>query len=178
MTPIPKPNQTHHVPGCETTYEITGRKEIVFERTYDAPAARVFRAFSDAKRVGDWWGSPGATLQVDAWDVRTGGSWRITETMPDGKKATFSGAFNLVEVPTRIETQLMYGTGMMARKFAIKETYEFIESNGKTLLRLIAHYPMGMALKGMLATGMDQPGKYTDGSRHQWRLDRLGGLLA
>lgn len=173
MTPKPTLNETQQVPGCKTTYRLTGKKQIVFERTYAASAERVFAAFADAERVAEWWGSPGATLDVQTWDVRTGGSWQIIETMPNGKKATLGGDFASVEEPTRIESTLVYGTGAMARKFGVQELYEFIEKDGKTLLRLTSTYPMGMALKGMLSVGMDQPGKNLDGSRHQWRLDRL-----
>lgn len=166
------------IAGSETTYALRGKREIVFERTYDAPPERVFALFCDPKLVPQWWGSAGARLVVEEMDVRPGGRWRFVETDAKGKTSTFHGEYAEVTPPTRVVSTLRYGAGFASALFpAIQETYEFIRVGDKTLLRLTSSYPMGAALKGMMSVGMDAPGGRTEGSRHQWRLDRLAALV-
>lgn len=161
-----------------TTYQIRGTREIVFERAYDAPPERVFAAFTDPSLVARWWGSAGAKLVVEAMDVRAGGKWRFVETDAKGRTSTFHGEYLDVTPPARIVATLRYGAGLASKLFpAIEETYEFLPHGAGTLLRLTSSYPMGAALKGMLNVGMDDPGGRTEGSRHQWRLDRLAALV-
>lgn len=163
---------------AQTTYQIRGKREIVFERVYDAPPERVFAAFCDPKLVARWWGSAGAKLVVETMDVRPGGAWRFVETDAKGKRSTFSGNYVEVKPPSRIVSTLRYGAGLASKLFpVIQETYEFAPHGAGTLLRLTSTYPMGAALQGMISVGMDEPGGRTDGSRHQWRLDRLGALV-
>lgn len=165
-------------PGTKTTYELRGKREIVFEREYDAPPERVFTLFTDPKLVPQWWGSAGAKLVVEEMDVRAGGRWRFVETDAKGKKSTFHGEYHEVDAPTRIVATLRYGGGVASTLFpAIQERYEFVALGDRTLLRLTSTYPMGAALKGMLSVGMETAGGRTEGSRHQWRLDRLVRLL-
>lgn len=166
------------IPGSQTSYTLADKKQIVFERTYDAAPSEVFAAFCDPKLVPRWWGSVGSTLVVEEMDVRPGGKWRFVETDAKGKKSTFSGVYDVVDAPRRIEATFRYGAGVVAAIMPIvHETYEFIPHEGKTRLRLTSVYPMGAALKGMLSVGMDAPGKNIEGSRHQWRLDRLATLV-
>lgn len=101
------------IAGSQTTYQLTGKKEIVFERTYDAPPERVFAAFCDPKLVPQWWGSVGAKLVVETMDVRPGGKWRFTETDAKGKKSVFHGEYKDVVPPTRIVSTFRYGGGIM-----------------------------------------------------------------
>ena len=162
-----------HVPGSSTTYRLHGKRDVVFERSYPAPPAQVFSTFCDAELVGKWWGSQGAKLEVIEMDVRTGGGWRFVETDAKGKKSTFHGEYREVEPGRRIVSTLCYGASAASKLFAVRETYEFLPSEGGTLLRLTSSYPMRPALKGMLSVGMETPGDFTEGSRHQWRLDRL-----
>jgi uncharacterized protein YndB with AHSA1/START domain len=109
--------------------------------------------------------------------VRTGGKWRFIETDAKGKRSVFHGEYKEVAPPSRIVSTFRYGGGIMGALMSFQETYEFIAQGEKTLLRLSSVYPMGAALNGMLNVGMDAPGKYTEGSRHQWRLDRLAALV-
>ena len=164
------------IAGSKTTYEVRGKREIVFERTYGAAPERVFAAFCDPALVSRWWGSAGAKVEVVAWDVRPGGKWRIRETDATGKRSTFHGEFVEVQSPARIVATFCFGGGIGSALFAFRETYEFAAVEAGTRLRLTSIYPMGAALKGMLSVGMDAPGGYTEGSRHQWRMDRLAAL--
>lgn len=170
-------HEMQSVEGCKTKYRISGKKEVTFERTYDAAPATVFAAFTDKARVDSWWGSSGSKLEIHEMDVKPGGKWMFIETDARGKKSTFHGEYKEIEEPNRIVMTLCYGKGAASKLFAIEETYEFQAIGKQTLLRLTSRYRMGFAMKGMLSVGMEEPGKFTDGTRHQWRLDRLEKIV-
>lgn len=169
-----KQGSTTIVTGTRTSYRQTGEREIVFERVYDAPRDAVFTAFCDPRRIPDWWGASDAKTKVESMDVRTGGAWRFTQKDRQGNAHTFSGVYREVDAPKRIVSTLEYG---MPGAPLIEETYEFVAQGSKTLLRVTSRYPSGAALGGMLSVGMDAPGPWTEGSRHQWRLERLAALV-
>ncbi|HLW90291.1 MAG TPA: SRPBCC domain-containing protein [Roseiarcus sp.] len=57
---------------------------IVMEREFAAPPAVVFRAFSEAEALRQWYGPDGFTITVLAMDFRVGGLFRFTMHAPDG----------------------------------------------------------------------------------------------
>lgn len=162
------------VTGTQTSYQRTAEGEIVFERLYDAPRDAVFKVFWDPKRIPDWWGQPDVTTKVEVMEVRKGGAWRFTQKDAKGTMHAFSGVYREVDAPKRVVLSLEYGVPGAP---VIEETYEFSEQGPKTLLRVTSKYPSGSALGGMLSVGMDAPGPWIEGSRHQWRLERLAALV-
>jgi uncharacterized protein YndB with AHSA1/START domain len=48
-------------------------KELTLTRSYDAPRERVWRAWTDAKLVAQWWGPDGFSAPVCEVDARPGG---------------------------------------------------------------------------------------------------------
>lgn len=162
------------VPGTKTTWMQKGEREIVFERLYDAPRKAVFDAFCDPKRIPEWWGPPGTTTTVANMEVKIGGAWRFVHKDANGQTHIFSGIYRDVTPPSKLVSTLLYGD---AADLTIIETYEFLEEGRKTLLRVTSMYPFAGALGGMLAVGMDQSGGWVEGSRHQWRLERLAKLV-
>jgi uncharacterized protein YndB with AHSA1/START domain len=49
-------------------------KELTLARTFDAPRERVWKAWTDAKLVAQWWGPHGFTAPVCEVDARPGGA--------------------------------------------------------------------------------------------------------
>jgi len=48
-------------------------KEFVFSRTVDAPRDLVWKAYSEAERLAQWWGPKGCKVIVGSLDFRPGG---------------------------------------------------------------------------------------------------------
>ena len=70
------------------------------ERTFDAPADRVFHAWSDPRQLERWaWGSIGHDVTADV-DLRVGGTYRIAMTQSDESTVAFEGTYEDV-VPGR-----------------------------------------------------------------------------
>ena len=78
-----------------------GRQTIAFTREFEAPAARVFEAHTDADLIAQWIGPRGTTLRMREFDPRTGGSWSYVVAGKGGEWA-FHGSFHEVTAPRRI----------------------------------------------------------------------------
>ena len=77
-------------------------REIVVVRVFDAPRALVFKAWTDPKRLAEWWGPKGFTNPVCEADPRPGGKWRIVMRGPDGADYPHGGQYLEVTPPERI----------------------------------------------------------------------------
>lgn len=71
-------------------------------RRFPAKPERVFRAFTDPKRLVRWWGPKGFTVPVCEMDVQPGGRWLTTMRSPDGDDYTVSGIYKAIEPPSRL----------------------------------------------------------------------------
>jgi len=87
---------------------MTGR-ELTTTRVLDAPRERVFRAFSEAEHLAQWWGPQGFTNTFQEFDLRAGASWRYVMHGPNG--ADYPNESVVVEVvkPERIVLEHVSG---------------------------------------------------------------------
>jgi uncharacterized protein YndB with AHSA1/START domain len=87
------------------TSHTTGGDTIVQEIRIDAPAARVFEAFTDPGARATWWQAPDGrfrTTHVES-DLRPGGKWSMRGTRQDGGPFIIQGEYRAVERPTLLE---------------------------------------------------------------------------
>jgi uncharacterized protein YndB with AHSA1/START domain len=82
--------------------------ELFIERTFDAPRDLVFRAWSEAEQLAQWWGPKGFGLRIVKLDFRPGGIFHHCSTTPNsgpGGGAEIFGIFLYREIvpPERIE---------------------------------------------------------------------------
>ncbi len=80
-------------------------REIVTTRIFAAPREEVFAAFADPQRLAQWWGPYGFTNTIHLFDLRPGGSWRLTMHGPDGADYPNQSEFTEVVPPQRIVFQ-------------------------------------------------------------------------
>jgi uncharacterized protein YndB with AHSA1/START domain len=79
-----------------------GEPVIILRRTFDAPRALVWTAFTDPKHVVRWYGGHAFTSPVCTMDVRPGGRWRHTMRTPSGKDFELDLVFVEVVRPERL----------------------------------------------------------------------------
>jgi len=77
-------------------------QQLTITRILDAPRELVFQAWTDPKRVAQWWGPKGFTTPVCELDVRPGGSILIHMRAPDGKVYPMTGVYREIVAPERI----------------------------------------------------------------------------
>jgi uncharacterized protein YndB with AHSA1/START domain len=149
--------------------------EVQVTRSFNAPCALVYRAYTEPKLLQRWLlGPPGWTMPVCEMDVRVGGAyrwrWRSNE---NGSEFGFSGEFREVEAGARLVHSERFdpgttGDGGMGGESQV--TVTFREQNGITTVTTQMKFASKEARDGALATGM------TDGMEQGYQL--LEGLLA
>ena len=60
-------------------------KVIAGTRTFDAPRALVFTAWTSPSILPQWWGPDGFSITTRSFDFRAGGVWRFVMHGPDGR---------------------------------------------------------------------------------------------
>ena len=78
-----------------------GQQTIEWSREFEAPAAAVFEAHTDAELVARWTGPRGTEVRMRHYDARTGGSWSYVVAGKGGEWA-FHGSFHEVTAPGRL----------------------------------------------------------------------------
>ena len=84
------------------TVEQTTANTLVLTRTFAAPRALVFRAWTDPARAAVWWGPQGFETLSCRMDVRAGGAWRIRMRSPQGSIHTKAGIYRQIVPPERL----------------------------------------------------------------------------
>jgi len=76
--------------------------KIVLTRTFDAPRALVWKAWTRPEQLMRWWGPRGFTAPVCKLDLRVGGSYLFCMRSPDGKDYWSAGVYRELVEPERI----------------------------------------------------------------------------
>lgn len=110
-------------------------REIGSVRIFKAPRALVWRAWTDPKHLGQWWGPIGFTTTTKEFDLRPGGKWLHTMHGPDGTDYR-----NDIEFTAVVEAELIEYDHGPSPKF--HTTVKFEESGeNETRLSMRALFP-------------------------------------
>ncbi|MGR8935896.1 MAG: SRPBCC family protein [Gammaproteobacteria bacterium] len=113
--------------------------ETVIERTFDAPRALVWRAWTDPEHVRQWWGPKGFDSACCEIELRVGSIFRLQMRAPDGNSYPCRGVFREIVAPERIvydstaDDSHACGAGLPPRS---RVTITFSECNNQTTLTL------------------------------------------
>jgi len=110
--------------------------EVNFTRVFDAPRRLVFKAWTDPKRVAQWWGPTGFTNPRCELDVRPGGAIRIDMRAPDGTVYPMSGVYQEIVEPERLVFTSIALDDAGNPLFENLNTVTFTEHAGKTTITL------------------------------------------
>lgn len=113
-------------------------RELVLNRTLDAPRALVFRAWTDPSHLARWFGPEGFTVPECKLDVREGGVWRTCMRSPDGNDYRVRGVYREIVKPERLVFTWAWEDESGATGHETLVTVTFAERAGRTMLR-VAH---------------------------------------
>jgi uncharacterized protein YndB with AHSA1/START domain len=123
-------------------------------REFDAPVEAVYRAHSDPELVKQWLGPRGYDMEVESYDLRTGGNYRYVHIDPAGNQFAFNGVFHVVR-PNEFIIQTFEFEGVP--DVVSIETLRFDDlGDGRTRLTGHSTYPSQEARDGMIASGMEK----------------------
>jgi uncharacterized protein YndB with AHSA1/START domain len=148
-------------------------REVKVARSFRAPRALVYRAYTEPDLVRRWLlGPPGWSMPVCEMDVRVGGRfrwrWRSDE---NGSEFGFTGTFREVQPASKIVHTEAYEPGTVGGGYPGAEaivTATFNEDGGITTVMTLIDFGTKEARDAAVATGM------TDGMEQSYQLlDRL-----
>ena len=146
------------------------KRELVMTRTFDAPRALVFEAWTERQHLERWQGAPqGFTVTTEQVDIRPGGAFRICMRSPEGVDHWLQGVYREVVAPERL---VFTHTWLDAERKPTTETLvtiTFAERGGKTDLTLsqsgFKSEESRAGHEGGWASTFDRLAEYLDGVR-------------
>lgn len=149
-------------------------REVQVTRTFKAPRALVFRAYTEPALVRRWMlGPPGWSMPVCDMDVRVGGSYRWRwRNDADGAEFGFFGTFREVQPPSKIVHSERYDPGTLPEAYPTEGeaiiTTTFTEEDGITTMTSLMDFGSKEIRDSAMKTGM------TEGMEQSYQLlDRL-----
>ena len=130
---------------------LTGDREARIERIFDAPRARVWRAFTDPELVAQWWGR-GNKLVIEKMELRRGGHWRFVEHSDHGVHG-FEGRYREVTPPSHMAMTFEWD-GMPGYVAIDTVTLEDL-GDGRTKVVSTSLFHTAEERDGMLKSGME-----------------------
>jgi len=127
-------------------------REILIERIFNAPRERVWRAFTQAELLAQWWGR-GNRLDIERFEMRAGGHWRFVEHHGGGSDG-FEGRFREVTPPERLAYTFEWDgmPGYVAIETVLLEGL----GDGRTKVVTTSLFFTPEERDGMLSSGMEQ----------------------
>lgn len=123
-------------PAHQTIYATPTDLELVITRTFDAPRALVWQAFTDPRHVPNWYVGPeGFTMPVCEIDLRPGGAWRYVWRNPKGREFEATGTYSEVDPPNRFAFVAQSANGEQHT-----HTTTFTEERGRTTVIVRQRY--------------------------------------
>jgi len=144
-------------------------REIAVARTFDAPAQRVFDAYTKPELVKRWmYGPEDWPMVVCEIDLRVGGKYRYVWRHREKGDMGMGGVYREVAAPRRLANTELFDQDWTGGETLVTTVFE--ERSGKTTVTATVLYSSMEARDGALKTGM------IDG----WSqgMDRLDEMLA
>ena len=126
---------------------------ITITREFDAPPARVFKAWQDPELVKLWMGPRSVDMDITTWDCRTGGSYRYAASRDGEEIASFYGSFHESRPGERL-VQTFTWEGMPDGVCLETMTFEELEG-GRCRIVSTSVVDSMEAQAGMMASGME-----------------------
>ena len=122
---------------------------LVFTRTFAAPRELVFKAWTTAEMVKNWWGCnafPASHMEMDA---RPGGAWRGCLRADDGNEVWLGGKFIEIIRPERLVFTFVRDAApaIGVEPVDTRVTLNFAERDGKTVMQFRQEFFLSAALR-------------------------------
>lgn len=120
-------------------------QELVITRVYNAPRKLVYKAWSDAEALAQWWAPTGMSLTVKKLDFRPGGVFHYRQVLPNGEPLWGIFIYRDMQEPEYINFVVSFSdeAGNQVRSpfypvspLEILNEVSFEENDGKTTLTL------------------------------------------
>ncbi|WP_342506458.1 SRPBCC domain-containing protein [Sporosarcina sp. FSL K6-2383] len=120
--------------------------KIEITHTLNAPREIVFKAFSHAEHLKNWWGPKGWDFTISTFEFDQSGVFHYSQKSPDGDMMWVKFIYDEISVPEKfVYTQFFSDEeGNVVRApihntwpLKVQNTFTFLEHDGKTTLTMI-----------------------------------------
>jgi uncharacterized protein YndB with AHSA1/START domain len=121
---------------------------LTITRRFAAPRDIVWKSWSEAERIGRWWGPKGCVIEVKNFEFRPGGFFHYAMRFPGGEPMWGRFMYREISAPGQIAWLNSFsnsGCGIARAPFGgaipleIHNDVTFTDEGGKTLLTLRSH---------------------------------------
>jgi len=119
---------------------------------FAAPIDRVWRLWSDPRRLERWWGPPTHPATVVEHDLRPGGKVSFFMTGPDGERRDGWWHVLVVDAPRRLRFEL---NDPQIPTLTVLVAVEQ-RADGGTRMTIETHFPTDRAMEQMISMGFEQ----------------------
>jgi uncharacterized protein YndB with AHSA1/START domain len=102
------------------------KRILTLKRTFDAPVALVWEAWTQAEHIARWWAPKGMKVNVIKHNFKVGGDWRYVMPMPDGSEFISEGVYSEI-----VEFEKIVSSAEFRPMTAGVEIRAFFEENGE-----------------------------------------------
>ncbi len=141
--------------------------DILIVRRFDAPAARIYEAWTTPELVCRWWVDETMTMNECTIELRVGGSWRYAVAGPDDTEFAWHGTYLEIDPVRRLVSTETFEGYPEAQS---TNTLTLSEESGVTTLTVLVHHKSQENRDGHIGSGME-PGL-------QLALDRVERIVA
>jgi predicted 3-demethylubiquinone-9 3-methyltransferase (glyoxalase superfamily)/uncharacterized protein YndB with AHSA1/START domain len=89
-------------PAGKKSPAASAAREFTISRTFDAPRDLVWKAWTEAERMAQWWGPKGAAIRVMKLDLRPGGIFHYAMQYQPGRDVFGRMAYREIAAPERL----------------------------------------------------------------------------
>jgi uncharacterized protein YndB with AHSA1/START domain len=145
-----------------------GDHELLITRVIDAPREKVWKAWTDAEHIGEWFGPAGFTTTTKSMDARPGGKWTHVMIAPDGTEYNDEITYEEMVEPERLLLRFKATPEFDLKGFTAEVLFEDI--GGKTKITLHHMFEDAAELEKQKKIGAEEGGREM--------LEKLSAYLA
>lgn len=134
-----------------------GDRELVMTRVFNAPRELVFKAWTEADALLQWWGPRTFPTRVCTVDLRPGGLWHYCMVGPQGEESWGIAKYRGIVPPERlVYTDWFSNKDAEPVGEALEMTFEFRAEGNTTVLHGRAVFSSKEHRDGNLGMGMEE----------------------
>lgn len=134
------------------TVTLPNDHDILITRRFDAPAALVWRAFTEPSLLLRWWGPTWCPMESCVVDLRVGGEWRYVCRATDGAEFGWRGTYREIAPFDRLVTTEVFEGYPDAESV---NTVTLVETEGVTTVQTVVHHASRANRDGHIESGME-----------------------
>jgi uncharacterized protein YndB with AHSA1/START domain len=134
-------------------------KSILVSRTFNAPVALIWRAYTESELLDQWWGPSPWRAETKSLDFKVGGSWLYAMVGPQGEKHWAIMEYTAIETLKKIGIIDAFSdeTGVINNAFPKSVgSFLFTETNDGVLVEFKMNYPTEQDILTLVEMGFEQ----------------------